>query len=182
MGSKRKELSKVDDICVGFHYSGERGDKLKLVQHLWAGDPQAGYEQVRDAHKAKYPRSKAVTKREWWVFHGIIVGAVQFTQRGRALWRVDDGVRSLRGHPDFGQYMAEFRFEEIKFVASFCYADLTRRTSDPWWHIRGGVTGLNENRARTVKRSRALCIDESMSGFQPRSSKLGGLPHLSFIK
>ena len=54
--------------------------------------------------------------------------------------------------------------------------------SDPWWPIRGGVDGFNENRKRTIKRTRAICIDESMSAYQPRSTKLGGLPHLSFIK
>jgi hypothetical protein len=78
--------------------------------------------------------------------------------------------------------MGENRFDEIKAVSYYAFADLSKRTSDPWWPIRGGVNGLNENRSQTIVRSRALCIDESMSAFQPRSSKLGGLPHLSFIK
>lgn len=171
----------VSDVCHGISYHGAPGDKLKLLLHLWPGDYDQGFIQVRDAHKKHFPRAKLLQRREWMVFKGLIIGAVQFLQRGKALWRKDDYV-GLRGHPNFAQYMSEGRFDQIKKVANYCFADLSRRSSDAWWPIRGGVDGFNQNRQRTVTKSRALCIDESMSGYQPRASKLGGLPHLSFIK
>jgi hypothetical protein len=171
----------VIQACDGVDYLGAPGDKLKLLLHLWPGDYDHGFNQVRDAQKNFFPRAKALQKREWMVFKGLVIGAVQFLQRGQALWRKDDYV-GLRGHPNYSQHMSEGRFDQIKKVANYCFADLSRRSSDPWWPIRGGVDGFNQNRQRTIKKSRAICIDESMSAFQPRASKLGGLPHLSFIK
>lgn len=175
------EDPKVIQACEGVDYLGAPGDKLKLLLHLWPGDYDHGFNQVRDAHKNFFPRAKALQKREWMVFKGLVIGAVQFLQRGQALWRKDDYV-GLRGHPNYSQHMSEGRFDQIKKVSNYCFADLSRRSSDPWWPIRGGVDGFNQNRQRTIKKSRAICIDESMSAFQPRASKLGGLPHLSFIK
>jgi hypothetical protein len=179
MGSKRKATTQ-HDICPEFAFRNDEGDKLRLLKYLWPVDFNAGFEKVRAAHHAKFPKRTAISMREWVTFNGMLLGATQFTQRGRALWR--DTSSSLRGKPDYGQHLGEHRFESIKKVANYCFADSTKSASDPWWPIRGGVDGFNENRKRTIKRTRAICIDESMSAYQPRSTKLGGLPHLSFIK
>ena len=181
-GTKRKPDDFTDaNLCHVFKYSGKPGDKLKLLKHLWPGKLEDGFEKFRVEFTREFPRAKAPSMAEWHTFLGMIIGAVQFTQRGRCLWRQPD-YRGIRGHPDYGKYMAESRFEMFKKVAHYFFADLSVRSSDPWWPIRGGVDGFNANRMRTIRRSRALCTDEAMSAFQPRSSKLGGLPHLSFVQ
>jgi hypothetical protein len=43
------------------------------------------------------------------------------------------------------------------------------------------VDGFNTNRHDWVAASARKTLDESMSAFRPRTSKTGGLPHLSFI-
>jgi hypothetical protein len=54
--------------------------------------------------------------------------------------------------------------------------------TDDWWRLRGGIDGFNENRRRTIIRGAVLTIDESMSAWQPQTSKYGGLPNISFVK
>jgi hypothetical protein len=97
MGSKRKATTQ-HDICPEFAFRNDEGDKLRLLKYLWPVDFNAGFEKVRAAHHAKFPKRTAISMREWVTFNGMLLGATQFTQRGRALWR--DTSSSLRGKPD----------------------------------------------------------------------------------
>jgi hypothetical protein len=52
---------------------------------------------------------------------------------------------------------------------------------DPWHMVLLMVDGYNSNRQSWLAASVRKVLDESMSAFKPRTSKTGGLPHLSFI-
>jgi hypothetical protein len=43
------------------------------------------------------------------------------------------------------------------------------------------INGLNKNRHDWVAASARKVLDESMSAWRPKTTKTGGLPHLSFI-
>lgn len=53
---------------------------------------------------------------------------------------------------------------------------------DPWSMIQNLVTEFNKNRERNVRPGSIIVYDESMSQWKPRTSKTGGLPHLSYIQ
>ena len=63
----------------------------------------------------------------------------------------------------------------------FAFADLTTKHGDVWYMLTDGVKGYNENRRRTIRTGRVYTLDELMAAFRPRTTKRGGLPHLSFI-
>jgi hypothetical protein len=53
---------------------------------------------------------------------------------------------------------------------------------DPWLLFRPIVDEFNANRAKTPHSDGDVAIDESMSAYQPRLDKFGGIPNISFIK
>jgi len=84
--------------------------------------------------------------------------------------------------PDFGQDMAQRRFEDIKRFVPWQCADLRNFETDPWSMFRPGVRAFNANRRAHVTASNIKVADESMSAFQPRTTKTGQLPNLSFVQ
>ena len=55
-------------------------------------------------------------------------------------------------------------------------------SGDDWARIGNLIDGYNKNRQSNIAASNWRVLDESMSAFIPRTSKTGGLPHLSYIK
>ena len=100
-------------------------------------------------------------------------------QRGRALWEEKTTGYTRPAH--FDDFMPRNRFHLLKKAVPFAFADLTTKQKDVWYMVTPVVKGFNENRRRTIRAGRVLTIDELMVAFRPRTSKRGGLPHLSFI-
>jgi hypothetical protein len=85
--------------------------------------------------------------------------------------------------PNMKRFMAENRFENLKRVLPWVFADSTGSPlGDPWYRARGGINGFNENRARTILKSNVMVPDESMIAWEPQTTKTGGLPNISYIK
>jgi hypothetical protein len=78
--------------------------------------------------------------------------------------------------------MSLTRFEKVMKAASWEFSVRSRQYEIQWWRISRLVSGFNDNRKRTIRKSNVLTIDESMPPFKPRTTKNGGLPHLSFTK
>ena len=76
--------------------------------------------------------------------------------------------------------MSKCRFGKIRKFFSKCFSDPTVKDSDPWWQIIGGVNQYNSIRKRTFTHVPVVVLDESMSTWRPRTTKTGGLPHLTF--
>jgi hypothetical protein len=53
---------------------------------------------------------------------------------------------------------------------------------DPWGMFRGAVEAYSAHRKANIRASKIVVGDESMSAYQPRSTKLGELPNISCIK
>ena len=152
-------------------------DLLKLWLMLYPGDPGEHITNLNAAGLLKDARFKAVTLHEWLTFWGLIIGARQYSEKGEKLW--NSKPVGLRGAPDFGAYMKEWRFAEIRrLVPSIC----PHRELQPWARFEPMIAAFNQNRASTILRHGDSTMDESMSAWQPRKDKLGGLPNISFIK
>jgi len=176
----QKRVNPLFDVAPGIVYTGAEGDRLNMYKHLFPAGFDDGFRRVANRYHEVFPKDKELTKFEYVRWQGMFIGACQYTQRGRKLWYCKP--RGIRPAPNYKDLMPIGRFERIRSVISWCFADTTRVASDPWWLIRLGVDGFNENRARTVVPGLVLTIDELMIAFQPRTTKTGGLPHLSFIK
>ena len=73
------------------------------------------------------------------------------------------------------------RFRAIKEKLHHAFHDGTTVDTDPWHQISELVNDYNRNRKQWIVASSTLVFDESMSNFQPRTTKLSLLPFLSFI-
>lgn len=126
-------------------------------------------------------RINPILEHELLKFTGLVLAGGYFGQSGEGLWtRSSFGVVPA---PNFGQFgMSYRRFSSIRKVYSFCFSEPEARMTDDWWRFIGGIRGFNANRRRTIIRSAVLTIDESMSSWNPQTSKYGGLPNISFVK
>eukprot|EP00873_Tetraselmis_striata_P046182 jgi/Tetstr1/466446/TSEL_010974.t1 len=120
-----------------------------------------------------------VTKREWTTFWGLMLASTQYQERGLSLWSsTSPGITSA---PNFGRFMSYARFRGIRLLVPWAKADLPSVHKDGWAWFRQMVADFNTNREAVLGMLRDATLDESMSAWQPRTSKKGGLPNLSFI-
>ena len=93
-------------------------------------------------------------------------------------------VKRLNFGPEGLDVMNKTRFKKIKHYMPYAFYD-NNAPDDPYHPIKLLYDGFNNNRKRTVASSILTVIDESMSSFQPRTSKTGalhgGLPNISYI-
>lgn len=78
--------------------------------------------------------------------------------------------------------MSHYRFKFIRKWCHFCFTEIESCESDPWYLIEGGVKQYNRIRRNLFPNIQILVLDESMCGWVPRTTKHGGLPHLTFQK
>jgi hypothetical protein len=163
--------------------TGRKGDLLLLWKHLYPGDLDTHVARINVAIKKDAQRKKAkhpdVDVDEYITFIGLMHAARCETQRGRALW--EEKTTGYTRPPHFDDFMPRNRFDLLKKTVPFAFADLATKQKDVWYMVNPVVKGFNENRRRTIRAGRVLTIDELMVAFRPRTSKRGGLPHLSFI-
>ena len=106
-----------------------------------------------------------------------------------AISEVDCGVENLwkrgrsngrRDLPNFGKYMSKNYFKAFVSTATYCFAEkkwwYVDRRDRPWDIYLPCLSKYNERRQQLVK-TLLLVSDESMSGWCPKTSKLGGLPN-----
>jgi len=140
---------------------------------------------VRISHQPGKRTVKVVSEKELWVFKAILFGAVSYGGGGKRLWDTgSEATHGIGGAPNFfAKYgMKLYRFQQIKeyFPWYFTHPSVTE-ANDPWFMISSFVNAFNKNRQRTVAASRRKTPDELMSSWKPRTTKLGGLPNISFI-
>ena len=77
--------------------------------------------------------------------------------------------------------MSRHRFELFNKTAPFVFADLATKHKNVWYMVTPIVAGFKENRRRTIRKGRVLAMDKLILALSPRTTKCGGLSHLSFI-
>jgi hypothetical protein len=110
------------------------------------------------------------------------VTAVTEVQTGvNNLWKTGESP-GLKPYPNYAQYIPVDYFKA--FMAGFPYLWSDRKYWDtnkkelPFDFIKPFMDEYNEMRVRAFKVF-YLVLDESMSGWRPKTSKTGGLPHIT---
>jgi hypothetical protein len=169
---------------------------LKLLQKMWPGDWKQQQRQLNIKIAAENTSNSGnknwrdinpVSQQEWWVFIGILISAGPQGKGGKKLWekpqsREGNGITMPINYGPGGlDIMPHYRFKDIKRCFPWSFQDKSKAEEDPWNLVLLMVDGYNKNRRDWVAASVCKVLDESMSAFRPRTSKAGGLPHLSFI-
>ena len=112
----------------------------------------------------------------------LITSATEIVCGVENLWK--SGPSSGRHtYPDFGQYMPINYFKAFCSAAPFCWSEEKHWYEDsrdvPWDVFLPCLSSFNSKRQRLIK-TVLMMVDESMSGWRPKTSKLGGLPNYTF--
>ena len=138
----------------------------------------------------RYRKVKSFSPKEFLTCHGLFIGSAAVLERGTNLWPErstltdeDDPWNSIVKVTDFGQYIPEYRFKHFKrFVPTMWECQMLKARNDPWWRFAGAVREFNEIRMKEILTSTSRILDESMSAYRPRTTRLGGLPNISYIR
>jgi hypothetical protein len=112
----------------------------------------------------------------------LIAAATEVENGIENLWK-RGRVGNRRYFPDFGKFMAINEMKAFCSAAPYCWAEeefwyLPQRDT-PWDVFLPCLTEWNNVRKNLV-RAAMILIDESMSGWHPKTSKLGGLPNYTY--
>jgi hypothetical protein len=90
--------------------------------------------------------------------------------------------KSIVTIPDFEHHrMPHWRFEQFSKCVPVIWEDKSKQETDEWLRFISALDEFNERRKTVVTASAKKVADESMAALRPRTTKRGGLPHLSFI-
>eukprot|EP00873_Tetraselmis_striata_P008305 jgi/Tetstr1/428569/TSEL_018563.t1 len=146
---------------------------------LYPGNLEDDLKNLNEEGARKNKSWTNVTKREWTSFWGLMLASTQYQERGLRLWSsTSPGITTA---PNFGRFMSDARFRGIRMLVPWAKADLPSVHKDGWAWFREMVAEFNTNREAVLGVLQDATLDESMSAWQPRASKKGGLPNLSFV-
>jgi Transposase IS4 len=135
-------------------------------------------------------------ENEWWVIWGIIFVACPCHKGGSKLFQteqpkgtaapvIDMSIDKNRFEEATGaagkKVISWSRFKTIKETFLHLAFDNGTNGDDPWHPISGLVDDFNDNRKRWIVPAMERVLDESMSNFQPRTTKSSKLPFLSYL-
>ncbi len=107
---------------------------------------------------------------------GLMIGAAEFAQIGKELFKSDDQKKDnfkfawscLIPHPSFEKYMSYSRFKDFRCFLPEIWFDLElKEKNDPWWKFAGGIAELKKLRKERVCSSSWKVVNESMSAWRP---------------
>ena len=114
---------------------------------------------------------------------GIIFSACPTHKAGKKLFE-KASVRQIVPSVNFGKdglnVITHHRFQSIKEKIHLAFYDRSC-PDDPYHLVRALIGGFNDNRRVTVATAIKQILDESMSPYQPQTTKKSILPNLSFI-
>jgi hypothetical protein len=118
------------------------------------------------------------------VCYTLLIAAASEVESGvDNLWEKGRSKTGRRDHPDFGKYMPRDQFKMFRAAAPFCWCDeehwFMDKRDKPWDIFTPCLDKFNRKRKNLLK-AVLVMLDESMSGWRPKTSKLGGLPNYTF--
>jgi hypothetical protein len=143
----------------------------------------------RAIREARDSKAKEFAPEEFLIGIALLIGACEFEQQGVNCFSSRDqsptdsdyGFVSLSPCPNFERWMLFNRFKDFRRFLPSIWIDHEDEHTDPWWKFYKAIETFNEIRkVKLVKGDWAL-IDESMSAWRPRTTRLGGLPNISHI-
>jgi len=123
----------------------------------------------------------------YFIVMSLIIAATSFPEKGDALFHEQNrnynkAFISIAYSPKISKYMKLFRFKEFqKFIPDTMVDEELNDSGDPCYKFSGYVTAFNKVSLCEINILLWDLADETMSAFRPRTTKLGGLPNISFI-
>ena len=121
------------------------------------------------------------------IAHALLIGASDCSDRGSALWKdnttdkANEAWQSIAEKTIFTPHMRLYRFKQFRKMIPTIWQVADPTDTDPWCQFRGAIENFNLIRKLDIFTSEIRILDESMSAFRPRTTKLGGLPNISYI-
>ena len=113
----------------------------------------------------------------------VMIAAAEEVENGiDNLWRHGKS-KGRRDYPDFEKYIPKNYFKVFSAAAPLCWAAKELWFKDkrdrPWETFLPCLQKFNDKRRRLMK-AVLLMMDESMSGWRPKTTKFGGLPNYTY--
>ncbi len=148
------------------------------------------HNRIQRATNPSYRDLNPFCPKEFITCHGLIIAASVSLERGENLWPTrdtinnqDDDWNNILPIINFGEHIPLYHFKAFKrFVSKIWESDVLKERGDPWWQFQKAVVDFNWTRRNEILTSTTRVLDESMCAYKPRTSKLGGLPNISYIK
>ena len=147
-------------------------------------DPRAEFYRTVSTSNIQFHDSDAEDK-DWRVkrCYTILIAASSEVECGvDNLWKRGNG-NGRKELPDFGRYVPRDAFKAFCSAAAYAFCNrkfwYIDKRDRPWEIFLPCLSSYNLKR-RNLFKSILLMLDESMSAWRPKTSKLGGLPNISF--
>ena len=178
-----EEIYKSKEFCpiIGTGDKFTEDDYHKSFWFIWPETIDTDLKRLNTAiekdnlkRKEEYKRTvKKVTKKEFIIFHALMIAASSFSCQGDKLWIKDKmgNKKKKKGFSqsvDFGVYMMHWRFRQIQKMIPIVMECHELSDEDDWWKFKSRVIAFNQKRINTYHASHILVFDESMSAFCPR--------------
>jgi hypothetical protein len=125
------------------------------------------------------------SQEEFITGHALLIGATDCADRGRSLWEQadddDEAWHSIATCTNFSPFMKLYQFKQFRQFIPRIWKEEEKAKKDPWWQFRSAVENFNQIQKNNVLSSEKCVLDETMSAFRPRTTRLGGLPNISYI-
>jgi hypothetical protein len=147
---------------------------------------------VKDLDKSKDLNRpiKEFTPQEFLIGHALMICASNCSDRGVMLWgdpnkensKHDKAWQSLAQKTLLSPYMKLYQFKQFKKIIPLIWEnDESTAPQDAWYKFQIAVENFNTIRKYDIITSERRVLDESMSAYRPHTTKLGGLPNISYI-
>ena len=165
-----------------------KGHAAKMDKYL--NDPRASYHSTMQRDNIKFYQPNA----PWHNDDPDHLIRICYTLLLAAATEVHHGVDNLwmsgpssgrHPYPDFGKYIPKNYFKAFLSCAAYCWCDekhwYLQQDEGTWDIFKPCLQSFNDKRRSLVK-TVLLLLDESMSGWRPKTSKLSGLPNYTYEK
>jgi hypothetical protein len=148
----------------------------------YLSDERAGQHRTFKNEKMQFDDPQA-EYRDWKVrqCYTLLIASTSEIENGvNNLWK-KGAITGHRNHPNFSQYMVKHMLKDFKSCAYFCLVEEEHWLKDPhnlMWDVY--LPCLNEfnEKGNNLLRTILLIIDESTSGWRPKTTMAGGIPKL----
>jgi hypothetical protein len=155
-----------------------------LLMDEYLSNQKAPYYITAKTKKVKFHRPDDEDS-DWIVkqCYMLIIAAVTEAEVGvDNLWKQGEGG-GRRDHANFGRYVPIHYFKMFLSCAPYLFCEKKywyESYEDKGWEVFQPVMNSFNDRRRRLFAVTLLMLDESMSGWRPKTSKFGGLPNLTF--
>jgi hypothetical protein len=118
----------------------------------------------------------------------LMIGGGEAGGNGCMIWRSERKrqekvfQKSILRIPDFEEFgMPYWRFEQFRKFSPSMWEKKEMEGIDEWWQGISMTDEFNNRRKKVISASQENTADESMCAMRPRTTKLGGWPHISYI-